>query len=89
MSQQFAWWLNQIGIIVEICGGGYLVFRAWRSKHVVAGMKTDMDSIEHSVEALLREIRGNFSNQRLGFILLVLGLLMQLASNGFEHRGQV
>lgn len=84
MSQQPAWWLNQIGIIIEIAGAGYLVFCAWQSKRVVAGMKTDLDSIEHSVEALLREVRGNFSNQRLGFILLVLGLLMQLASNGFH-----
>ena len=84
MSQQLAWWLNQIGIIVEIAGAGYLVFCAWQSRRVVAGMKTDLDSIEHSVEALLREVRDNFSNQLLGFIFLVLGLLMQLTSNCFH-----
>jgi len=43
-----------------------------------------MDSIEHSVEALLREVKGNFSNQRLGFVLLVIGLAMQLASNSLQ-----
>lgn len=84
MPQQLAWWLNQLGIIVEIAGAGYLVYCAWQSKSVVAEMRTDLDSIENSVEALLTEVRGNFRNQWFGFVLLVLGLLMQLASNGFH-----
>ena len=84
MTPDGAWWLNQIGILVEIAGAGYLVYCAWQSKRTVAGMKTDMDSIEHSVEALLREVKGNFSNQRLGFVLLVIGLAMQLASNSLQ-----
>jgi hypothetical protein len=84
MTYECAWWLNQVGILVEIAGAGYLVYCAWQSRRTVAGMKTDLDSIEHSVEALLREVRGSFTNQRLGFVLLVLGLAMQLASNGFQ-----
>lgn len=84
MSQQVARWLNQVGIVIEIAGAGYLVFCAWQSRRVVAGLTTDLDNIEHSVKALLREVRGNSSNQRRGFALLVLGLLMQLASNGFH-----
>lgn len=82
MTTQCAWWLNQIGILVEIAGAGYLVWCALRSRRAVMEMKTDMDSIEHSVQALLNEVRGNFRNQRVGFALLVIGLLMQLASNG-------
>jgi hypothetical protein len=84
MTQEQSWWLNQVGIVVEIVGAGYLVFCSWQSRRVVTGMKTDMDSIEHSVEALLQEVRGNFRNQRFGFMLLVIGLLMQFGSNGLH-----
>lgn len=82
MTKECAWWFNQLGIVIEILGAGYLVFCSWQSKRVVAGMQTDLDSIEHSVEALLDEVRGNFSSQRIGFVLLVLGLAMQFISNG-------
>ncbi len=83
MTPHSAWLPNQIGILVEIAGAGYLVWCALRSSRTVMEMKTDLDSIEHSVQALLDEVRGNFRNQRIGFVLLVIGLLMQLASNGF------
>lgn len=82
MTTQCAWWVNQIGILIEIAGAGYLVWCALRSRQAVMEMKTDLDSIEHSVQALLDEVRGNFKNQCIGFVLLVIGLLMQLASNG-------
>lgn len=82
MTPESAWWLNQIGILVEVAGAAYLVWCALRSRRAVMEMKTDLDSIEHSVQALLNEVRGNFTNQRIGFVLLVIGLLMQFASNG-------
>lgn len=83
MPQELAWWMSQLGIVVEIAGAGYLVYCAFQSKCAVAGLKTNLDCIEHSVESLLREVQGNFNKQRFGFIFLVLGLLMQLAGNGF------
>lgn len=81
MSKEIAWWLNQVGILVEIAGAGYLVFCAWRSRQKTKGMETHLDGIEDTVRGLISELRGNFQTQLKGFFVLAVGIFLQFLSN--------
>lgn len=76
-----AWLLNQTGIFIEICGACWVALQAYQSGTAAAPLKTDLDSIEHSMQHFINEARRQFRKSLGGFIAVALGLLFQLAAN--------
>lgn len=81
MNAQCLWIVGELGILVEIVGAGLIVFFAYSAKRRVATLETHMDGIQQAVDTLIDEVRSQFRKQITGFLLLGLGLIMQLVGN--------
>ncbi len=77
LSQQSCfWWMNAIGILLEIVGAFVIVFSAFRTR---ARIKDIPDSWDADLAVKLRDIiSAQAITELTGFGLLALGLLGQL-----------
>lgn len=71
------WAIGQAGIVLEIVGAATLVISAWKASRKILKHKTDIDHIQYAVDELISYTNGQFRTQAIGFVLLVLGLVMQ------------
>lgn len=74
------WLIGQLGIVLEIMGAGTLVASAFKATRETSKHKTDLDHTQYVVDVLISETKRQFRTQSIGFVLLVIGLLMQLYS---------
>lgn len=69
-----------VGIIFQLFGAGYLVFRSWRMSRSLSKFpeKVTYDSLGPQIDALTRELRSQFLQQMIGFLFVVGGSCLQL-----------
>jgi hypothetical protein len=69
-----------IGIILQVLGAAYLVFQSFRSAKKLKKYKdpTTYGSLSPSIETMASELSGQFSQQLIGFIFVLLGSGFQL-----------
>lgn len=80
-EQSYFWWVNEVGILLEIVGALVIVLSAFRSR---ARIKDIPDSWDAELATKLRDIiAAQAFTELTGFGLLALGLLGQLIA-GFE-----
>jgi hypothetical protein len=71
------WWLNQIGILLEVVGALTVVGAAFRTRTKIKDLQ---DSWGGELPVRLRDVIANQAYTELGgFGLLAIGLLMQFA----------
>jgi hypothetical protein len=72
------WWLNELGILLQLVGAGFLVFAGFRTR---AALKDIPDSWAANLAEKLRVALAEQAFTGLyGFIFLGAGLLAQLVS---------
>jgi hypothetical protein len=71
---------TQVGIIVQLVGGGWLVFQSSKTAKSLSNFKAQLtyDKIQETLELLAKEVASNFQQQLVGFIFLVAGSALQL-----------
>ncbi|HEY0846679.1 MAG TPA: hypothetical protein VGE12_15005 [Noviherbaspirillum sp.] len=75
------WWINEIGIVLEIIGAVLIVLAAFKTRSEIRHLP---DSWDGGLTEKLRDVIADQAiTERRGFILLALGLLGQLAG-GFQ-----
>ena len=69
-----------IGIILQFIGAAYIVFQSFRTTRNLKKYSAPVTygSLSPSIEALAKELSGQFSQQLIGFIFLTLGSSFQL-----------
>lgn len=72
--------LATIGMALQLCGGAWLVFAAWRTRRKLRGFaeRQTWDGQSDSLVDLAAEVSGQFRDQAVGFAALFLGTLLQL-----------
>jgi hypothetical protein len=71
---------TQIGIIVQVVGGAWLVYQSSKTAKTLASFKSQLtfDKIEGALCSLAAEVAGGFRQQLLGFLFLAIGSALQL-----------
>jgi DNA modification methylase len=72
--------LNKIGVVLQVIAAAYIVLQAGRTAKALANFKVTIDSLEHIIERLGREMAGQFKHQLIGFVVLALGAILQMLS---------
>lgn len=69
-----------IGIVLQLFGAAYIVFQSFRTTRNLKSFSTSVTygSLSPSVEALANELSGQFSQQLIGFVFLLVGSAFQL-----------
>ncbi|MBI4915938.1 MAG: hypothetical protein HY825_08820 [Acidobacteria bacterium] len=70
------WWMNELGIILEIVGAALLVVAAFKSRNAIKDLGDTWDA------NLTEELRDMIASQAItelrGFVLLAFGLILQM-----------
>lgn len=75
-SRSVVWWINEIGILLEIVGATIVVFAAFRTRKQI---KDIGDVWKPSLPEQLRDVISNQAFTELkGFVLLAVGLICQM-----------
>lgn len=69
-----------IGTILQLLGAGYLVVNSWRTTQKLGkfGEHATYNNFTQMIETLAREIAGQFKQQLIGFVCLLVGSFFQL-----------
>ena len=70
-----------IGIVLQVLGAGYLVVQAWCTSRKLAkynAQRVTINSLGPTIEALARELGGQFGQQLVGFGFVLVGSGLQL-----------
>lgn len=70
------WWINELGIVLEILGAALLVFAAFRSRKEIKDISDTWDA--DLAEKLRDTISGQAITELKGFVLLAVGLFLQM-----------
>jgi hypothetical protein len=76
MLSPWLWLVGQLGILIEILGAGYLFWKALEAQHSVGSSSTNQAGVWF--DAAKRTPLRALAEQRIGFGLLILGLVLQL-----------
>lgn len=80
-QRSWLWWVNEIGILLEIIGAAIIVVAAFKSRAATKGVQDTWDA------DLVTKLRDIIAAQALtelkGFVLFALGLFGQMVG-GFE-----
>ena len=74
------WLVGQVGIVLEVFGAGYILYSAYDSKkRIDRHTKTanTINGIGDAVSELARIVGSQFKQEAVGFLILVMGLIMQ------------
>jgi Na+/melibiose symporter-like transporter len=77
------WLLGQLGILIELVGAGFLVWCSFDTKRRLESQKVTYDGAFVALEEILKVSVEQFRQHVRGFLLLALGLVMQLGA-GFR-----
>ena len=69
-----------IGVILQLIGASYIVFHSFRTTKNLQKYSAPVKygTISPSIETLIKELCGQFSQQLVGFVFLLLGSGFQL-----------
>lgn len=69
-----------IGILLQLIGAAYIVFQSFRTARNLQKYSASVtyDTLSPSIETLTKELGGQFFQQLVGFVFLLLGSLFQL-----------
>jgi len=68
------------GIVLQLFGGGYLVFQSWRTSRDLSRHPETVTfgELAPTIDTLTRELRRQFREQMIGFVFVVVGSGLQL-----------
>lgn len=79
-----------VGIIVQVSGAGYLVWKTHATSNKLARYKANItyDNFSSAIEDLAHEIHGQFRPQAIGFLLIAVGSSLQFyGALAYERSG--
>jgi hypothetical protein len=80
--------LNYIGILLQVLAAAYIVLQAWRTARALAGShRITIDSMEHVIAQLGREMKRQFRHQLIGFVVLALGAVLRCSPTEVQGNG--
>lgn len=74
------WLVGEAGIVIEVIGAGYIVYSAYDSKKTMerhVNTANTINGIGGAVSELTRIVGSQFEQEAVGFLILVMGLIMQ------------
>ena len=71
--------VGQIGIFLEVCGAGYIVYSAYRSKSEISKIEKpeSFGGVGETAIKVHALVKSQFANEAKGFSVLFVGLAMQ------------
>ena len=71
---------NVLGIVLQFLGAGYLVWCSWRTSRTLGRYPRAVtyNALGPTIDALTRELRGQFFQQMIGFVFVGGGAALQL-----------
>lgn len=76
-GRDYLWWVGQFGILLEILGAVFIVIAAFKNRASVAKANGTWNGMAH-ISDLRDAIQGQAITELRGFVLLAIGLVLQL-----------